>query len=93
MVEGDPTRVDRSLTISLGRALEADEYVRVPLYIEAIGHTMLDGSGGECDLSRGSEWTEGIDNLPDWGRVRDRGQHTWSALQRERFVAGALKRL
>ena len=67
MVEGDSTRVDRSLTISLGRALEADEYVRVPLYIEATGHTMLDGSGGECDLSQGSEWTEGIDNLPDWG--------------------------
>ena len=67
MVEGDPTRVDRSLTISLGRALTADEYVRVPLYLEATGHTMLDGSGGECDLSRGSEWTDGIDNLPDWG--------------------------
>ena len=53
MVEGDPTRVDRSLTISLSRALAADEYVRVPLYLDATGHTMLDGSGEECDLSAG----------------------------------------
>ena len=67
MVEGDPTRVDRSLTISLGRTLEAGEYVRVPLYLEADGHTMLDGSGEECDLSRDSTWTDGIENLPDWG--------------------------
>ncbi len=38
MVEGDATRVDRSLTISLGRALADGEYVRVPLRVEAVAN-------------------------------------------------------
>ena len=38
MVEGDATRVDRTLTISLGRALEDGEYVRVPLRVEAVAN-------------------------------------------------------
>ncbi|WP_420432057.1 Calx-beta domain-containing protein [Candidatus Poriferisocius sp.] len=50
MVEGDATRVDATLTISLGRALVADEYVRVPLLLFAKGHnTSTDGE--ECDLA------------------------------------------
>ena len=38
MVEGDASRVDRTLTLTLGRALEAGEYVRVPLRIEAVAN-------------------------------------------------------
>ncbi len=38
MVEGDALRVDRSLTLTLGRALEAGEYVRVPLRLEAVAN-------------------------------------------------------
>ena len=38
MVEGDPLRVDRTLTISLGRALVAGEHVRVPLRVEAVAN-------------------------------------------------------
>ncbi len=53
MVEGDATRVDRSLTISLGRALTANEWVRVPLYLEATGHRQ--NPDVKCDL-----------NLQDW---------------------------
>ena len=55
MVEGDATRVDRSLTISLGRALEADEWVRVPLYLEADGHRQ--NPDVECDLTL-QDWTD-----------------------------------
>ena len=38
MVEGDATRVDRSLTVTLGRALVDGEYVRVPLRVEAVAN-------------------------------------------------------
>ncbi len=38
MVEGDATRIDRTLTLTLGRALEAGEYVRVPLRLEAVAN-------------------------------------------------------
>ena len=38
MVEGDATRVDQTLTLTLGRALEAGEYVRVPLRLEAVAN-------------------------------------------------------
>ena len=38
MVEGDALRVDRSLTLTLGRALEAGEWVRVPLRVEAVAN-------------------------------------------------------
>ena len=38
MVEGDATRVDRTLTITLGRALVDGEYVRVPLRVEAVAN-------------------------------------------------------
>ena len=61
MVEGDPTRVDRSLTISLDRALEADEYVRVPLYLEATGHRQ--NPDVECDLE---EFWNSLDPKPDY---------------------------
>ncbi|WP_420439661.1 Calx-beta domain-containing protein [Candidatus Poriferisodalis sp.] len=56
MVEGDATRVDRSLTISLSRALTANEWVRVPLYLEATGHRH--NPDVECDL-----------NLQDWSDI------------------------
>ena len=55
MVEGDATRVDRSLTISLGRALTASEWVRVPLYLEATGHR--NNPDVECDLTL-QDWTD-----------------------------------
>ena len=55
MVEGDATRVDRSLTISLGRALTAGEWVRVPLYLEATGHR--NNPDAECDLTL-QDWTD-----------------------------------
>ena len=61
MLEGDSTRVDRSLTISLGRALEADEYVRVPLYLEASGHRQ--NPDVECDLQ---EFWNSLDPQPDY---------------------------
>ena len=61
MVEGDSTRVDRSLTISLGHALEADEYVRVPLYLEASGHRQ--NPDVECDLQ---EFWNSLDPRPDY---------------------------
>ena len=38
MVEGDAERVDRSLTITLSRALVDGEYVRVPLRVEAVAN-------------------------------------------------------
>ena len=47
MLEGDASRVDRSLTVSLGRALAAGEYARVPLILQATGHSTDEG---ECDL-------------------------------------------
>ena len=55
MVEGDATRVDRSLTISLSRALTAGEWVRVPLYLEATGHR--NNLDVECDLTL-QDWSD-----------------------------------
>ncbi len=48
MLEGDATRVDRSLTVTLSRALEAGEAARVLLILQAEGHST---DGGDCDLS------------------------------------------
>ncbi len=48
MLEGDATRVDRSLTISLSRPLVAGEYARIPLILQAEGHSTVDG---DCDTS------------------------------------------
>ncbi len=48
MAEGDATRVDRSLTISLSRPLVEGEYARIPLILRAEGHSTVDG---ECDTS------------------------------------------
>ena len=48
MLEGDATRVDRSLTISLSRPLVEGEYARIPLILRAEGHSTVDG---ECDTS------------------------------------------
>ncbi len=65
MVEGDPTRVDRSLTISLGRPLAAGEWVRVPLYLEATGHRT--NPDEECNLKL-QEWWDEIEDDPDRNR-------------------------
>ena len=63
MVEGDASRVDRSLTISLSRALEAGEYARVPLYLEAVGHS-LNPDTTPCDLTDTVEFPDNADKLP-----------------------------
>lgn len=49
MVEGEPEAVDSSLTVSLSRPLADGEFVRVPLYLEAKGHTRP-GAAQECVL-------------------------------------------
>ena len=48
MLEGDATRVDRSLTVTLSRALVAGEVARIPLILHAEGHSTADG---DCDTS------------------------------------------
>ena len=65
MVEGDATRVDRSLTISLGRALTAGEWVRVPLYLEATGHR--NNPDEECVL-----------NSVGWSNIPLNGPQFWA---------------
>ena len=65
MVEGDATRVDRSLTISLGRALTANEWVRVPLYLEATGHR--NNPDEECVL-----------NSVGWSNIPLNGPQFWA---------------
>ena len=64
MVEGDPTRVDRSLTISLGRPLAAGEWVRVPLYLEATGHR--NNPDEECNLKLQEWWDDPDRNRPEY---------------------------
>ena len=63
MVEGDASRVDRSLTVSLSRALEDGEYVRVPLYLEAVGHS-LNPDTTPCDLTNTVDFPDNEDKFP-----------------------------
>ena len=63
MLEGDPSRVDHTLSVSLGRALAEGEYVRIPVYWRAIGHSETGSEDCLADAAPptqdGGEWTEG----------------------------------
>ena len=93
MVEGDASRVDRSLTVSLSRALEAGEYVRVPLYLEAVGHSLNPRHNTvRPDQHRRLARQQGqVAGGPDRG-VQRGGLGARAALQRERGLADPLQR-
>ena len=59
MIEGDATRVDATLTISLGRALADGEYLRVPLLLVAQGHDT--SVGGDSCVALNEDGTATVD--------------------------------